>query len=164
MKSLTRIRVGLLAAVVGCVSLCTAQAVMPGEKPAKKPTQAWTLDEAQAELALSPHDPYLQYVVLQLARRENKHEQAARAIEELLGGERPNPRGRTDRVDLFSIFTGALAVQESLQLDTMRGEIRQRDPNNAPQAPATMMIPVKPTTRVVEKVPYTVCRMVETEW
>jgi hypothetical protein len=35
---------------------------------------------------------------------------------------RGDPRTeRTNRVDLFSIFTGALAVQESLQLDTMRG-------------------------------------------
>ena len=30
------------------------------------------------------------------------------------------------QVDLFSIFTGALAVQESLQLDTMRGGRRER--------------------------------------
>src|SRR5262249_31193603 len=30
---------------------------------------------------------------------------------------------RRDNVDLFSIFTGALAVQESLQLDTMRGGV-----------------------------------------
>ena len=30
-------------------------------------------------------------------------------------------RGQDRRVDLFDLFTGALAVQESLQLDTMRG-------------------------------------------
>src|SRR5207245_2321726 len=33
---------------------------------------------------------------------------------------------RVGKVDLFSVFTGALAVQESLQLDTMRGPRRDQ--------------------------------------
>src|SRR5262249_8694428 len=37
-------------------------------------------------------------------------------------------RARRSRADLFSTFTGALAVQESLQLDTMRGERPGRNP------------------------------------
>jgi hypothetical protein len=108
-----------VAAMVG-VSLLANRPIMAEENPAQKSKRAWTLKEAQAELLLSPRDPYLQYVVLQLARRENKQDEVAKAIEELLGGDPGERRGRTGRADLFSIFTGALAVQESLQLDTMR--------------------------------------------
>src|SRR5262245_21065175 len=41
-------------------------------KPAARGKQAWTMDEALAQLTVYPRDPYLQYVALQLARRENR--------------------------------------------------------------------------------------------
>src|SRR5262249_15726798 len=46
--------------------------------------------------------------------------------------------GRAGDVDLFSLFTGALAVQESLQLDAMRGR--------RPAQP----VPVKPGEKPVD--------------
>jgi hypothetical protein len=120
----------------GITLLCVLVAILPGqgrEKPAKpgqgrekpassatKSTQAWTFEEALEQLRHSPRDPYLQYVAFQLARREKD---AAAAIEQVeatlphLGG---RGEGRESQVDLFSIFTGSLAVQESLQLDTLR--------------------------------------------
>jgi hypothetical protein len=79
--------------------------------------QGWTLNTAYEQLALNPRDPYLQYVVLQLARRDGRADEYARRIRSL----RPGDGRRGGRqVDLFDLFTGALAVQESLQLDTMR--------------------------------------------
>ena len=77
-----------------------------------------------SQLRLYPRDPYLQYVVLQLARRENRVEQAGAEIDQLTGNTGRaimNTNERARDVDLFNMFSGALAIQESLQLDTMRG-------------------------------------------
>jgi hypothetical protein len=93
------------------------------DEPEGQAPKPWTLDEARAELALYPRDPYLQFVTLQLARRANQLDAVAQEVEALVwrtGFLGSGSEGR--RADLFSIFTGALAVQESLQLDTMRGE------------------------------------------
>jgi hypothetical protein len=89
----------------------------PAAGPADRPA-AWTLDEAQSHLKLYPHDTYVKYLALQLARREGKVAEVARQID---GGRWLGnlARQRRDSVDLFSIFSGALAVQESLQLDAM---------------------------------------------
>jgi hypothetical protein len=95
------------------------------DAPPEPAGNGWTFDEARDRLALSPRDPYLQYVVLQLGRRDGREKEAVEAVERrpLLGGLVPfGDRGRRSRADLFATFTGALAIQESLQLDTMRGE------------------------------------------
>jgi hypothetical protein len=97
----------------------------PGAEPPKVSEYSWTFAEARERLTLSHRDPYLQYVVLQLGRREGREKEAFEAVERpsllgrlgLFGG-----GGRGSRADLFATFTGALALQESLQLDTMRGE------------------------------------------
>jgi hypothetical protein len=91
---------------------------VPPSSPSSQSAQAWTLEAALAQMRLYPRDPYLQFVALQLARREGKEEDTIKEIEELIG-RRGRPEGR-ENPDLFSIFTGALAVQESLQLETMR--------------------------------------------
>jgi len=85
-----------------------------------KTAQAWTLDDALAQLALQPRDGYLQYVALQLAREEDRAREVNRMIKRVV--RRGTRSGRRRRVDLFSLFTGALAIQESLQLDLMRGQ------------------------------------------
>lgn len=92
---------------------------------AARSAPAWTLEEAMAQLEMYPQDSYLQYVALQLARRAEKTEETAQRMERLLFGQNlmSGNAERQNQVDLFSIFTGALAVQESLQLDTMRGEV-----------------------------------------
>ncbi|QEL19660.1 DUF1559 family PulG-like putative transporter [Limnoglobus roseus] len=101
------------AACFAILSLSSATA----QQPAGKPT-SWTLDEAMQELRYAPDDVYLQYVAAQLARREGKFDQ----FSGLIGRQARNPNsGRGRSTDLFGTFTGALAVQESLQLDTMLG-------------------------------------------
>ncbi len=95
--------------------------IKPGQAQNRTSPQAWTLEEALAQLRLYPQDAYLQYVALQLARRGNRLAEVAGQIEQIIGNERfRRAEGRRDQVDLFSLFTGALAVQESLQLDAMR--------------------------------------------
>ncbi len=99
---------------------------------AVKAGTAWSLDEALAQLALFPNDPYLQYVVLQLARREGQGEATATEVERLIWRSAAPAANDRSNVDLFSLFTGALAVQESLQLDAMRGERGGRPRPGAP--------------------------------
>ncbi len=117
-----------------CVALVALAVPWPDplagqEKEAAAKGRLWTLDEALEQLRLYPRDPYLQYVALQLSRREHKDDDTvATQILSLAGGP-DGRRGRNERaarVDLFSLFSGALAVQESLQLDTMRGERGRR--------------------------------------
>ena len=86
--------------------------------------QAWTLDEAIAALALQPRDAYLQYVVLQLARRAGRFDEIEPRVRRFADADMRAERRRG--VDLFSLFTGALAVQESLQLDAMRSVTPRR--------------------------------------
>lgn len=91
----------------------------PGPRP-------WTLDEAVQQLSLYPRDAYLQYVAMQLAQRQNRTLEVSAQLQRVLAPNGPGGRGRAEQVDLFSIFSGALAVQESLQLDTMLGEQTDR--------------------------------------
>jgi len=112
---------------VGLVAVAAASAGA-AEKPATT-HQAWTLDAALAEWRINPNDPYMQYVVLQTARKQAPN-RFANIADEIERAVRPQGRfGRARDVDLFSIFAGSLAVQESLQLDTMRGRPATR---NAP--------------------------------
>ncbi|MDT5269314.1 MAG: hypothetical protein QOH49_1500 [Acidobacteriota bacterium] len=90
--------------------------------------QAWTLDEALAALALQPRDAYLQYVVLQLARRAGRFDEIEPRVRQLIPNDAALRAERRQGVDLFSLFTGALAVQESLQLDAMRSVTPRRTP------------------------------------
>jgi hypothetical protein len=92
------------------------------KKLVAKANGGWSLDEAMQQLELYPKDPYMQYVALQLARRENRVEEIAGRLQPWIESQpRDIARDRTRNVHLYSIFTGALAIQESLQLDTMRG-------------------------------------------
>jgi hypothetical protein len=87
----------------------------------------WTLDEALEQLHRCPRDPFLQYVALQLAWRAGNAATVQGPLVEAITGASP-VRGRLASADLFSLFTGALAVQESLQLDAMSGPGGQRTP------------------------------------
>lgn len=103
------------------------------DKAAASSPQKWTLKEALAQLRLHPQDAYLQYVALQLARREGRLDEIAGSLTQAIGDE-PISRtsGRRESVDLFSLFTGALAVQESLQLDAMRSSLPGDEPRPDP--------------------------------
>jgi hypothetical protein len=107
------------------------------ERAVAQGPHAWSLDEAIARLKIYPKDSFLQYVALQLARRGNRLDEISQKIAQIRGDEERALRmERAGRVDLFSIFTGALAVQESLQFDTMRGERSRRSPPGRPMPPA----------------------------
>src|SRR3712207_9594928 len=82
--------------------------------------QAWTLDEAVAALALQPRDAYLQYVVLQLARRAGRFDEVEPRVRRLVPTDAEARDARRESADLFSLFSGALALQESLQLEIGR--------------------------------------------
>jgi hypothetical protein len=130
MASHTRFRVRLalaaIAVAVPALALVPGRAAPPKAKPLTPTPQAWTLDEAVAQLELYPRDPYLQYVALQLGRREDRFSWASQEVTKLIN-QTQEPLNRRDQVDLYSAFTGALAVQESLQLDTMRRAERRDD-------------------------------------
>ena len=74
--------------------------------------RAWTPEEAMGQVNRHPHNAYLQYVALQLARAESpkRFEQIISQI----GRVRPS-----GDIDLFGMFTGADAIQLSLQLDAL---------------------------------------------
>jgi len=127
----------------------------PGEQPRAKADPEkppiWTAEEMINRLARQPNDAYVQFVALQLARRENSLDRVTAQIEEMNGRGRFDP-GRRERVDLFSTFSGALAIQESLQLDTLAGErdARRNGPPRIeprdPPAPIEEPVPPKPET------------------
>ena len=112
-----RIRISVVAAAA--LALAAPLGIMAAEsgpRPAKT-AQAWTLDEARRALLFDPGDVYLQYVALQLGRNEGQLDNVASSIARL---NRRWNRGPDRNVNLFGLFSGALAVQESLQLDAMR--------------------------------------------
>ena len=123
-----RVRLALLCTLGSLIGLAFVHS--RAEEPAKKKA-GWTSEEALAQLQMYPRDPYLQYVAMQMARREKAGDAVYQQIEQLLAaeGRRQQRPDRAENVDLFSIFTGALAVQESLQLDTMRGPARDQPPD-----------------------------------
>jgi hypothetical protein len=122
-----------------CLLLPCGRPAQGGDAPPEK-RPAWALDEALNQLAYHPEDVYLQYVALQLARRQNRVEEVAGQVERTIWqAAGPNVNGRGASADLFSAFTGALAVQESLQLDTMRG-----GPNRRGRPPRPVAEPVVP--------------------
>ena len=99
-------------AIIGCLP-----AIAFGQDAAKR-SHAWTKDEALAELRLRPRDPYLQFVAAQLSEPQappaalNRQPPAVDAL-------RATAANRNRAIDLFSIFSGSLAIQESLQLDAL---------------------------------------------
>src|SRR5258706_819921 len=119
MKSLRVLRRAALLSVAVVVGLLASgpQGGVRGEDAPKKSAGAWDLDEALQQLAFHPKDAYLQYVALQLGKREGREQEVVGRIER--PGAFGNEQGRRSRADLFSTFSGALALQESLQLDTM---------------------------------------------
>jgi hypothetical protein len=104
--------------ILFAVLIITSLHAAPAGDNAPAQRGAWTLDQALSHLKLYPHDAYVQYVALQLARREGK---VAEVAQKVAGAEsfQVQMQRRAEAVDLFSIFSGALAVQESLQLDAM---------------------------------------------
>jgi hypothetical protein len=107
-----------------------------GSKPATPSApQKWTLAEAKGALRRQPDNAYLQYVVLQLAKQD-------KALAETQAEFRWTERGRRKEVDLFGLFSGQHAVQESLQLDTMLPPDALRDKDDPPATPKEKATPL----------------------
>ncbi|MCI0464480.1 MAG: hypothetical protein L0Z62_46710 [Gemmataceae bacterium] len=141
MNPLTRVTfAGLIGALlIGAVS---ARPLRADESPVTPPKSAhtWTLEEAQKQLQLCPRDSYLQYVVLQLARREGKLAEVASAIHKARGGQ-PEP---------LSLFSGALALQEGMQFEILSGGAHLKV---APAEPCEPCVPAVAPGGEIEMLP-----------
>lgn len=129
-----KIRIRLVILSAALVAMASSSPLASQEKPQAK-SAAWTLEDAMKQFSLYPRDPYLQYVALQLARREGQLEGISSQMDRIVRGANRGPAAnqRAARVDLFNMFSGALAVQESLQLDTMTGQNGRRPVRPIPQ-------------------------------
>src|SRR2546426_10906713 len=95
MKPRSSIVVGWLVLTVLFVRLADQEPLAGQEKKSLKSRlkkalggqPAWTIDEAIAQLRLYPRDAYMQYVGLQLARREQSEDEMSRQREQLSGDE-----------------------------------------------------------------------------
>jgi hypothetical protein len=163
-----KLRLASFVLLVGVAVSWSDHSPLAAQENAPAKSNAWTYDEALQQLQLNPRDAYLQYVCLQLSIREGRQDEAARQVDRMVQGgddfQVANERARG--VDLFSLFSGALAVQESLQLDTMRGfrpgqglQRRPIRPVPGPRAgtlPAPVERPVDQPEVEVEKAPASV--------
>jgi hypothetical protein len=124
----SNVKTNVMIAVAASLSLTATafsqnrQSKSDGSATPIKTPLAWTPEEAQRALALNPSDPVLQYVVLQLAPDDAPQEDDAAAWRRQLAA-------RRGQINAFNLFTGALAVQESLQLDAMTGAANPRGPS-----------------------------------
>src|SRR6056297_314236 len=100
---------------------------VPGfTQPPREVDSVWTREDAIEQLTLNPHDLYLQFVATQLSGDP----QSVAQLQSLLP--RPMDRRqigvqRNSQINLYSIFSGSLAVQEILQLDAMTGDQASAD-------------------------------------
>jgi len=83
---------------------------------------AWTKAEAIKQLRLAPHDPFLQFVVVQMCLRDGDFAEARAYLPPALSA-RDIGRQRNRQIDLYHIFSGSLAVQETLQMDALAGPL-----------------------------------------
>lgn len=103
----------------------------PQTKPAG---QRWKFEEVQRLHERHPDDPYVSYVYLEVARREKR-------LRDVANDWRWRNRMNRDRGSTFSTFTGALAIQESLQLEVqLEGQIPEDEMNLRPEG----AIPIGP--------------------
>jgi len=104
----------ILLSLSAAITTATAQ---DAEK-SQSPESAWTFEAAQTQLKMYPKDVFLQYVALKLGQRNGID---ATEMLRLNDSTRQQIAAeRRENVDLFNLFSGSLAVQESLQLDAMR--------------------------------------------
>ncbi|HEV8002937.1 MAG TPA: DUF1559 domain-containing protein [Planctomycetaceae bacterium] len=111
---------------------CVTSAQVAAQPASRK--SPWTLEEARTQLRLYPRDAYLQYVVLLL---EKQNGGGGDPGDEAMQSAAARSPGRGTGVDLFSLFSGSSAVQESLQLDTMRGGTTPEQPARRRRMPRT---------------------------
>lgn len=83
----------------------------------KPATFKWTLDQLKKWCDFNPNDPAVQYIQLRLLTESDPD-----SLLETRSNPRPQFFRQSGGANLFRIFSGATAVQESLQLDAMLPE------------------------------------------
>jgi len=83
----------------------------------KPATFKWTLDQIKKWCDFNPNDPAIQYIQLRLLTESDPD-----SLLETRSNPRPQFVRQPGGSNLFRIFSGAMAVQESLQLDAMLPE------------------------------------------
>ena len=123
-RSYSHVTLGGFIAAVMLAGPATVEPALAAAPP--KTPEAWTFEQARQALAVDPNDVYLQYVMLQLGRNEDRLDEATDLFQRRNRGWRGGPQRE---VNLFGLFTGALAVQETLQLEAMRfGPLKELTP------------------------------------
>ena len=110
-------------ALIAVTAMSMLVSVAQAQDVPQKTKQAWTLSSVLEQLSLYPRDPYLQYVAIQLAHQEGQGPAIENRVSSILRSVRPNTRQARD-VNAFGLFSGSLAIQESLQLDRLSGQDR----------------------------------------
>ena len=122
MRTLTR----LPLIIVSFAVLCVCSAPVSGQDTGATAPSAWTRKDALESLQLHSRDPYLQFVLMQLSKTPAEAAEARRYLPASVS-RRQQWAQRNQQIDLFSIFSGSLAIQESLQLDAMTGTDTDHD-------------------------------------
>lgn len=110
--------------IASAALLCLVTPSSRAQEAGTRTPSAWSREEAIRQLQLYPRDPYLQFVVMQLSKTASEQAEAGHYLPRS-ETERQVWQRRNEQVDLYSIFSGSLAVQESLQLDAMTGRTTQ---------------------------------------
>lgn len=95
---------------------------MSVEQILQQRSTAWTLKEVLEQLKTNPHEPCLQYFALVLATRTETCQEDLSTVNQILG-QIVSANTQANTTDLLSIFGGAAAVQESLQLEAMAPQL-----------------------------------------
>lgn len=130
----------MLCSLLVIMTLVVSTNAFAQEAPSER-SRSWTFEEAEQQLQMYPKDLFLQYVTLKLAQRDSLGVSHLPMLQERT--RRQESFDRNAEVDLFSLFSGSLAVQESLQLDAMqpRSSFNQT-PASQPSGDATKDVPV----------------------
>lgn len=112
------------------IAIVTFSPALFAQQDAGRPA-AWTKAEALEQLRLAPHDPFLQFVVIQMCLRDGDFAGARPYLPPALSTRDINAQ-RNRQIDLYRIFSGSLAVQETLQLDALAGPLNAIADVNVP--------------------------------
>jgi hypothetical protein len=117
MKSiLSSYRVRWILTALLLATVFSAHAQAQSKQPAAR--TPWRIEDVKKQLGKYPKDVFLQYVALKLGQRGGYDVSDLPGLRERT--RRQMSGERRESVDLFNLFSGSLAVQESLQLDAMR--------------------------------------------
>lgn len=84
----------------------------------KKQSHKWTFEDAKSWLHFSPNDKSIQFIIRQLDLKHRTQQYGGLSQEQIRNSMlRESSRQRAQGVDMFSMLSGRMAVQECLQMD-----------------------------------------------